>query len=187
MWRVAPDGSGAHALTTDGTAAAPYARPRLAPDGSVSALKGFDLVHVGADGTRLGALTPPKPKDSEGVESDEQPKFLDVSPDGALLAYGVENLRCPDTGPCNFDAITTVLDTHGAVRSAQIGLSEAAFVGNDRLVGNEGQFEGTMRLSTPAGPSALWYRDGDVFPAQPGVPREPRSRPTRRSWPRCGP
>ena len=74
---------------------------------------GFDLVHVGADGTRLGALTPPKPKDSEGVESDEQPKFLDVSPDGALLAYGVENLRCPDTGPCNFDAITTVLDTHG--------------------------------------------------------------------------
>ena len=45
-------------------------------------------------------------------------------------------------------------------------------MGNERLVGTEGQFEGTLRLSTLTGPSSLWYRDGDVF-APPGVPREP--------------
>jgi hypothetical protein len=178
VWRVAPDGAGAHALTTDGTTAAPYARPRLAPDGSVWALKGFDVVHLDASGQRVGGFTPPKPKDSEGVASDDAPKFLDLSPDGTTLAYGVANLRCEDGGHCNTDGITEILDTNGTVLSAQVGIVEAAFVTRDRLVGNEGQFEGTLRLTTRTGPSTLWYRDGiDVFTTQPGVPREPALSP----------
>jgi hypothetical protein len=178
VWRVAPDGTGAHALTTDGTAAAPYARPRLAPDGSVWALKGFDVVHLDAGGKPVGGFTPPRPKDSEGVASDDEPEFLDLSPDGTTLAYGVDNIRCEDGGHCNTDGITEILDAQGRELSEQVGIVEAAFVSGDRLVGTEGQFEGTLRLTTRTGPSTLWYRDGiDVFTTQPGVPREPALSP----------
>jgi hypothetical protein len=173
VWRVAPDGSGAHALTTDGMKDAPYGRPRLAPDGSVWALKGYDVVHLGEAGAKLGSFTPPRPKDSEGIVSDDAPEFLDLSPDGTKLAYGVENIRCADVGPCNTDGITLVLGTDGTVIANQVGISESAFADDATLVGNEGQFEGTLRHSSLTGPSALWYDDSLVFGVQPGVPREP--------------
>jgi WD40-like Beta Propeller Repeat len=173
IWQVSPDGTGTHALTTDGTTDAPYQRPRLAPDGSVFALRGFDVVHVSAAGQRIGAFTPRRPKDSDGVAADQPPGFLDLSPDGTKLAYGIENLRCEDDGSCNQDGITAILDAAtGNTLSEQVGISEAAFAGDDRIIGNEGVLGVTGRSSSLIGPPAQWYRDADISD-RPGMVREP--------------
>jgi hypothetical protein len=181
VYLMGPTGAGRHALTTDANRYSPYERPRVAADGTVWALKGWDIVHLSADGHRLGTITPKLPKDSDGVEPGVYPDWLDLSPDGTKFAYSIDNYRCEADGSCNKDGITAIIDVAtGQTLSEQIGITEASFVDDQHVVGTEGLSEGTLRISTVSGPSVLWYRDSDVFgPTPRGTPQQPSFSPDR--------
>jgi hypothetical protein len=81
VWLAAPDGSGAHALTTDGTEEAPYRSPIQAPDGTVFALHGpSEVDHLGRDGKPVADPITLNVLEN-GAES------LAISPDDTHLAY----------------------------------------------------------------------------------------------------
>jgi hypothetical protein len=81
VWVAAPDGSGSRQLTTDGTESTPYHDPTQADDGTVYALRGSrSLVRIDRAGAGPAA-TVDLPTLENGAEG------LDVSPDGAHIAY----------------------------------------------------------------------------------------------------
>jgi hypothetical protein len=171
VWQVQPDGKNARAVTTDGTKAAPYARPRLATDGSIWALKGRAVVHLSATGQQLSTFAPAPLKDSEGVAADADPESFDLSPDGTKVLYGVKQIRCKDDGSCNTDSITGVFDTTGKLLRQDTRFSDGTFLPDGRMVGNDGGAYGEIRLFDGSSASLLWYTNAshDI----PGWTREP--------------
>lgn len=175
VWQVQPDGKNAHAVTTDGTKAAPYARPRLAPDGSIWALRGRAVVHLSGTGQPLGTFTPAPLKDSDGNDVDRDPEAFDVTPDGTKLAYGVKQIKCYDDGSCNMDSITGIFDTTGKLLKRDTRFLDASWLSNSRMVGNDGGGYGEIRLFDGSSASLLWYTNKahDI----PGWTREPAVSP----------
>src|SRR5215213_11885622 len=53
VWVAAPDGSGQRAVTTDGSATAPYSDASQADDGTILALRGTRLVRLDGQGNAL--------------------------------------------------------------------------------------------------------------------------------------
>jgi hypothetical protein len=81
VWLAAPDGSGAHQLTTDGSQQAPYRSPIQAPDGSILVLHGpSEVDHLDRDGKPIGSPITLNALEN-GVEA------LAISPDGTHIAY----------------------------------------------------------------------------------------------------
>ena len=102
VWLMAPDGSGARQVTTDGTAEDPYRAPTQSDDGTIWAVRreayldgegrshGRGWVHrMDRHGTSLGA--PFAPPQAEAGDSFVQYAWgitdLAVSPDGQVLVY----------------------------------------------------------------------------------------------------
>jgi hypothetical protein len=173
---VQPDGAGAHALTTDGTAEDRYRRPRVAADGSVWALRSWDLVHIGGDGSKLGTIHITPPKDSQGHDLDYVPEWLDLSPDGKHAVWSIDNWFCPENpdDPCYHEAISGVVDlASGQQVGLQRGMKETSFLDDQHLVGIDEGWLGDVRVATFTGPQTLWYNDRDTFPAEIGTPQQP--------------
>ncbi len=84
VWIARPDGSGARALTTNGTAGAPYRTPTQDDAGRIYALRGDGdhamIVRLNQRGEVLQRFSPPITSFGTG--------FASVSPNGAALAYG---------------------------------------------------------------------------------------------------
>jgi hypothetical protein len=81
VWLAAPDGSGAHALTTDG-AEAGYHDPSQAPDGTIFAIKGSSTVVAIDRRTGANAAEP-----VTLVTLENGAEGLAVAPDGEHYAY----------------------------------------------------------------------------------------------------
>lgn len=83
VWIARPDGTGARALTRDGTAGAPYRSPTQDDAGRVYALRGNGagtvIVRMSQQGEVLQRFRPPV--------TSFGPGFASVSPDGTKLAY----------------------------------------------------------------------------------------------------
>jgi hypothetical protein len=181
---VAPDGSDAHLLTHDGTEDDPYRRPNVARDGTVWTLRGWDLIHLAADGHRIGTFPLPRPKDSHGLDLEYVPEFLDLSPDGKKAAWSVTNTRCPMDDPCYSDGITGIVDlASGQQIGEKRGITETAFVDDGRLVGIDPDWAGEVRMApVGAGEPVLWYSDAAVFGPPWGTPRHPVITADRKSY-----
>lgn len=177
VYLVNADGSGAHAMTTDGTEADRYRRPRVAPDGSVWALRSWDLVHVGPDGHKVGTIHLTPPKDSKGRDLQYVPEWLDLSSDGKRAVWSVLNWNCsegPDIEDCYGDAISGVVDLGSGQQSAPVnGLTETSFLDDQHLVGIDEDSLGDVRVAGLTGPVSLWYNDRDAFPSEIGTPEQP--------------
>jgi hypothetical protein len=174
VFLVGADGTGAHALTTDGTPEDRYRRPRVAADGSVWALDDWQVVHLGAGGGRIGTIPIAPPKDSKGRDLQDIPEWLDLSPDGTRVAWSVTNLNCPEGEDCYADGFTGVVDlATGQSAGVQAGLTETSFLDDQRLIGIDEHWLGDVRVASPSGPPALWYNDRDTFSTEIGTPRQP--------------
>lgn len=88
VWVARADGSGARALTSDGTKAAPYMSPSEDDQGVVVVQRGSAFVRMDQAGRVLGtiaSLATGAPAGSSGAG----PFSPRVSPDGTLIAYGM--------------------------------------------------------------------------------------------------
>lgn len=176
VFLVNPDGTGAHALTDDGTTDDRYRRPRVAADGSVWALRSWDLVHVGGDGQKLGTIHLTPPKDSKGRPMEFVPEWLDLSPDGRHAVWSIHNWKCPadPAEQCYSDGVSGVVDlATGQQVGLQDGLMETSFLDDQHLIGVDEHLTGEVRVSTLSDPSVLWYDDDAVFAPEVAFPEQP--------------
>lgn len=87
VWIARGDGTGARALTTDGSFAAPYGAPTQSDGGVVVATHSERLVRMNQSGRVLNVLDPPPLPTSVGVSIDGTPADAAISPDGTRIAY----------------------------------------------------------------------------------------------------
>ena len=87
VWIARGDGSGARALTRDGTFAEPYGSPTQSDAGVVVATHTNRLVRMNQSGRVLGTLDPRPLPTSVGVAIDGTPAHAAISPDGRRIAY----------------------------------------------------------------------------------------------------
>jgi hypothetical protein len=176
VFMVNPDGTGAHAVTTDGTTDDRYRRPRVAADGSVWALRSWDLVHVSGDGQKLGTIHVTPPKDSQGRDLGFVPEWLDLSPDGKRAVWSIDNWYCPadPDDPCYQDGMSGVVDLATGQQVGLVdGLMQTSFLDDQHLVGVDEHQSGEVRVSALGGASTLWYDDHAAFPTEIGMPEQP--------------
>lgn len=88
VWVSRPDGGGARALTTDGSATAPYQAPSEDDHGVVVAQRGALFVRLDQQGRRLGTVRSVV-ADAPAGSAPAGPFAPRVSPDGSLIAYHV--------------------------------------------------------------------------------------------------
>ena len=89
VWVAAPDGSGQRAVTTDGSAAAPYSDPSQADDGTILARRGTQLLRIDRQGNALGPAMPTVMTSKPANVNAVGPFDPRISPDGTKVAYWV--------------------------------------------------------------------------------------------------
>ena len=87
VWIARGDGTGARALTRDGTFADPYGSPTQSDAGVVVATRIGRLVRMDQRGRLLNTLDPGSLPTSVGVAIDGTPAHAAISPDGRRIAY----------------------------------------------------------------------------------------------------
>lgn len=96
VWLARGDGTGARALTTDGTATRPYTSPTQSDRGVVVAGRLGELVRMDQSGRVLNRMDPrPLPSSVSGHPIDGNIQSAAISPDGSLIAYSMAKLLNP--------------------------------------------------------------------------------------------
>jgi len=157
VWVAAPDGSGARRLTTDGTAAHPYAWPSEDDAGHVVAIRGSEIVTVDQWGTVLHRYAHPLAQTGNIVWSS-------VSPDGKNILYGLfaESNVCDQFG-CGLESLNSVeyVDV-ASVRLTSRWPSEPYVVSGSWVTSTRTVLdseESDVRYQDPGQDPVLWYRD----------------------------
>src|SRR5262245_53000694 len=141
------DGSGERAITRDGSAAAPYASPSVAPDGTIYVLRNGLIVRLAPNGAAVGSV----PAASVGA-----PTKIAVSPDGTLIAYVGSNGTTTGTFYARTDG------TGGEAQFGfQAGLVNPSWLDGARTVLDQGPAgAGQVFIDTVDGaatPAAPWF------------------------------
>lgn len=142
VWITTPDGAVRRQLTADG-AAAPWRHPVMAPDGSVFAVQGNDIVHLAATGAVVSRVRPARLRGLGGVELHEAaPEWVAPSPDGTRLAWGSDWFGCAQADPaCTYSSVSAITDVDQATPVAKYGqaptFKSAAWITDTRLIGTE--------------------------------------------------
>ncbi len=142
VWITTPDGQVKRQLTKDG-AAKPWIQPAMAPDGSVFAIQGPEIVHLAPDGAVLSRVTPTPLRGPGGVErSGVHPEWVAPSPGGTKLAWGSDWYACSDEDPeCKFSSISGVMDVDRPTAVDKYGQApsfrHASWITDTRLIGTE--------------------------------------------------
>lgn len=185
VWLTTPDGKIKRQLTKDGTAGKPWGYPQIAPDGSVHAVQGNDIVHLAPGGEILSRFAPARLRGPDGNERETvPPEWLSLSPDGTRLAWGAYAWGCWDVldPTCKYSSISAITDVDRVTAIDKYGQSQSirfpTWVTDNRLIGAENSDSFWMHLWDPGKPSTRWFetkeqlgqvwdfRDPDVSPSR---------------------
>ncbi|MCD4532833.1 hypothetical protein LRP67_01870 [Nocardioides sp. cx-169] len=105
VWIARGDGSGARALSTDGTFAFPYGAPSQSDAGVVVASHNKLIVRMTQSGRVLNTIDPRPLPTGAGDDIDGTPIDLAISPDGSRIAYTFSQ-TCSGGTPCSATGYT---------------------------------------------------------------------------------
>lgn len=165
VWIARGDGSGARALTTDGTFAAPYGAPTQSDGGVVVATHSERLVRMNQSGKVLNVIDPPPLPTSVGVSIDGSPVDAAISPDGTRIAYTFTKYLTPSGASSGFRSATGYtaadrLTDPKPLRSTYFW--SPSWVGSSRTLqtGGSGSHVQIHDLGTDA---VNWFNDDDIY------------------------
>ena len=121
VWLAHADGSGAHQVTTDGTAEQPYRVPVQSDDGTIVASHHDEIVRMRQNGEVINAIDPDPLVNSVGHAVDGPPVNLAVSPDGSRIAYSLVGYECPVGADCMARSVTAFTAADRLTPAAQYG------------------------------------------------------------------
>ncbi|MDQ2623609.1 MAG: hypothetical protein M3Y20_00470, partial [Actinomycetota bacterium] len=162
VWFAKGDGTGTVQVTTDGTAAEPYASPTQAGDGTVVASKGYLVVRLDRNGSELGWFVPPTLTSSAGAPLGGVPQHVAVSPDGATIAYSQIAYQCPIGVSCMVRYATGYTSNSGVAKGNATYFRNASWVSSSRTLQSGGYLSHAM-LHTLGTEPVTWFNDFDHF------------------------
>ena len=178
LWVANPDGSGARAVTTDGTADSPYRSPSQADDGTI-AVSFKQVVRVmDRDGTLVRELDPPALTDSVSHPVDGVAVDVAISPDARTIAYAFASYSCPVGADCSGRTTMGYMPTAGGGSPSQysgsIYLSNPSWASNTRTLafGGFGHQVNTHDLG-PGTTDVHWFDDEELDYDHDGTPEGP--------------
>lgn len=189
VWIARTDGSGARALTTDGSWEHPYLSPSQADDGTIVAAHDERIVVMRPSGRVVRRLDPPPLENSAGHDMDGTPSDVAISPDGSLIAYTQVSEGCFPGVDCDTRFATAYTPVDRVVDPATYGTTfgdAPSWIGNGRTVQGGGQIA-RVELHDLGGAFQHWFKDSDISnPARdltdPTVSRDGRWVATIRGW-----
>ena len=95
VWIARGTGTGAHAVTTDGTRTNPYRSPSESNGGTIAVARGTKIVRMTQHGRVLNTIDPPQLRNSAGEPMDGVVNEVAISPDGTKIAWGYVRYSCP--------------------------------------------------------------------------------------------
>lgn len=164
VWIARGDGSGARALTTDGSFAAPYGSPTQSDAGVVVATRSERIIRMNQSGRVLNVLDPPPLPTSVGVSIDGTPVDAAISPDGTRIAYTFTKYLTPIGASSGFRSATgytaaDALSDPTPLRSTYFW--DPSWVGNARTLQTGGYGSQVMVHDLGAEP-VHWFDDADM-------------------------
>lgn len=166
VWSSAPDGSGAHALTTDGSRrGSEYWSPSQADDGTIAAARQGKILLLRPNGTLIREVATVGLADSGGQKEAGAVQWVALSPDGSKIAWAQTGVGCtPSDSWCRINGLVGVMTATGepiaAGPSAHLG-GDPSWIGNHRVLVHRAY----NYLWDPAtGASEIWFNDYDVNP-----------------------
>ncbi|RNL65262.1 hypothetical protein EFK50_04695 [Nocardioides marmoriginsengisoli] len=168
VWVSRPDGTGQRALTSTGTAAAPWRSPDQSDRGTVVAVRGTKVYRMNQWGTELTVLDPPDLKSSAGELIGGAVKSTTISPDGTKITYTYERYSCPLGPPpspaCRLRWVTAITAADRLTSPTQWGISfydHPTWLTNSRLLLNGIGFDQIYLFDLGRG-SMFWFHEGMV-------------------------
>lgn len=160
VWIARGDGSGARALTKDGTAAFPYGAPSQSDNGTIVASYNRDIVRMNQQGKVLNRIDPPSLHTGSGDDIDGTPIDLAISPDGARIAYTFSKLQC-SSGPDCYATGFTLATKFSPVGNATY-FWDPSWISNTRTM-ETGGWDSQVQLHDQGSAPVHWFDDNDMF------------------------
>ena len=164
VWIARGDGSGARALTTDGSFAAPYGSPTQSDGGVVVATHVERLVRMNQSGTVLNVLDPPPLPTSVGVSIDGTPVDAAISPDGSKIAYTFTKYLTPTGASSGFRSATGYTSAAQLTDPAPLRTTyfwSPSWVGNSRTL-QTGGYGSQVQVHDLGAEPVHWFDDADM-------------------------
>lgn len=165
VWIARGDGSGARAVTTNGSYAAPYGSPSQSDNGVVVATHGTDIVRMKQSGVVLNRLDPKPLPTSVGVSIDGSPVDAAISPNGVRIAYTFTKYLTPSGASSGFRSATgyTAADrlTDPAPHRSTYFWSPS-WVGNSRTL-QSGGYGSQIQIQDLGSNAVHWFDDSDIY------------------------
>jgi hypothetical protein len=164
VWIVRGDGTGARAVTTDGTAGSPYYSPSEADDGTIAAAKIGEIVRMTQQGRVLNVIDPPPLRLSSGENYDGTPADVAISPDGRFIAWSFVAYDCPVNPECRIRYATgyTLARRLDTSVGAPTQYHAPSWIGSTRTL-QSGGYNVQMMLQDRLGAPVHWFDDHQVY------------------------
>ena len=161
VWIARGDGTGAHRVTSNGTAGNPYRSPSEANSGVIAAARGSSIVRMTQHGRVLNTINPPRLTNSAGEPMDGTVNEVSISPDGSKIAWSYVRYSCPVGVDCTVRYVTGYTAATHYVRAGRPNYFHgASWVTNSRtLVG--GGFGSQVMLQDLSKAPVHWFDDID--------------------------
>ena len=161
VWVARADGTGARAVTTDGTASAAYHTPTQSDGGVIAAGRGQLIVRMTQHGRVLNTIDPEPMLTSVGHPVDGVPVDVAISPDGDRIAYSFYTYQCPVGTSCGQRYVTGYTAADRYTPPAPHGTSyfnSPSWVTSDRTV-EGGGFGSQINLHQLGQDPVHWFDD----------------------------
>ncbi|HEY2299095.1 MAG TPA: hypothetical protein VGH43_15285 [Jatrophihabitans sp.] len=161
VWIARGNGTGARAVTSNGTRTNPYRSPSEANGGVIAAGRGSKIIRMTQHGHVLNTIDPPALHNSAGEPMDGVVNEVAISPDGSKIAWSYVRYSCPVGVECMARYATGYT---AATRYARVGRPNyfhgVSWVTNTRaLVG--GGYGSQVMLHDITKRPAHWFDDSD--------------------------
>ncbi len=173
LYLTSPDGSQGYQLTYDGN----YSSPSQADNGTIGAVHGRQLVRMDRSGRPLNA--PIDAMGTDGTHGIAGPYEARISPDGTRFVYWffvqtswsdyANNVEWIDTGSYTTWTYADHFTSPGTESEFNRSLTQAEWISNDRVVGNQGFWMNiwTWKLGTghgyTSGAEQFWFGLSDPY------------------------
>lgn len=161
VWIARGNGTGAHAVTKNGTKADPYRSPSESNRGTIAAAHGSSIVRMTQHGTVLNTINPPRLRDSAGDRMDGTVNQVAISPDGSKIAWTYVRYTCPVGVDCMVRYATGYTAASHYARAGRANYyNNPSWVTNTRTLVGGGFGSQVMLQDLPKAP-VHWFDDID--------------------------
>ncbi len=162
VWIARGDGTGAHAVTRNGTRARPYRSPSLSNGGVIAVARGGLVLRLDQRGRVLSSFDPPALRNSAGELLDGAVNDVALSPDGRYVAWSFVRYSCPVGASCLVRYATGYSTSTRYRRAGRSTYFRApSWVGSGRTLQTGGYGSQVMLHDLGRAPQH-WFDDADV-------------------------